>query len=173
MARLTRARSLLDRMIGFLPERGGRNAPVSLIPRVVHVGGRADLPRLLNPRRLYLVGEPPKWAIFRCPCGTGHQIDLNLVHAGRPRWNVVFDEQNRPSLRPSVNVKAELRCHFWLTAGEVRWCQDSGQRLPALTLPGQRRLPAASSNPCAVPAMLRYSGGWHGAVAQQVRAADS
>ena len=81
MAWLTRARFLLDRMTGLLPGHEGRPVPVDLIPRAIHVGGRPDLPRPLNPRCLYLVGEPPKWAIFRCPCGTGHQIDLNLAHA--------------------------------------------------------------------------------------------
>jgi len=125
-------------MIGRLPGHEGRPSPVNLIPCAIHVGGREDLPRLLNPRCLYLVGEPPKWAIFRCPCGTGHQIDLNLAHAGRPRWNVAFNPQNRPSLRPSVDVQDEWRCHFWLTSGEVRWSEDSGRRLP-MTPPSQRR----------------------------------
>jgi hypothetical protein len=138
VAWLTRARFLLDRMIGLLPGHERRPSPVNLIPYAIHVGGRADLPRLLNPRCLYLVGDPPKWAIFRCPCGTGHQIDLNLAHADRPRWNVAFNLQNRPSLRPSVDVQDERRCHFWLTSGEVCWCQDSGRRLPTLT-PSQRR----------------------------------
>ena len=82
MAWLTRARFLLGRVTGLLPGHEGRPVPVDLIPRAIHVGGRADLPRRLNPRCLYLVGAPLKWAIFRCPCGTGHQIDLNLAHAG-------------------------------------------------------------------------------------------
>lgn len=125
MAGLTSARFRLDRMIGLPRGHEGNPVPVNLIPGAIHVGGRADLPRRLNPRRLYLVGEPPKWAILRCPCGTGHQIDLNLVHVGRPRWDVAFNRQNRPSLRPSVDVQSERRCHFWLTSGEVRWCQDT------------------------------------------------
>jgi Family of unknown function (DUF6527) len=132
VAWLTKARFLLDWMIGLLPGHEGRPSPVNLIPCAIHLSGREALPQLLNPRCLYLVGEPPKWAIFRCPCGTGHQIDLNLAHAGRPRWNVTFNPQNRPSLRPSVDVQDEERCHFWLTAGEVRWCQDSRRRLPTL-----------------------------------------
>jgi hypothetical protein len=125
MAWLTRARSLLDKVAAWLAGMLGQPAPVDLIPRAVHVSVRADLPRRLRPRRLYLVGEPAKWAVCRCPCGAGHQIDLNLAHPGLPRWSVAFDSRDRPSLRPSIDVRAERRCHFWLTAGEVRWCKDA------------------------------------------------
>lgn len=124
MGWLTKARPLLDQLIGWLVPPLDDPAPVDLIPRAVRVAVRADLPPRLNPRRIYLVGEPAKWAVFRCPCGTGHQIDLNLSHPGRPRWSIAFDARDRPSLRPSVNVQAERRCHFWLTSGEVRWCPD-------------------------------------------------
>jgi Family of unknown function (DUF6527) len=118
-------------MVNRMTRRLGGPAPVDLIPGAIRVSGRADLPRRLRPGRLYLVGEPAKWAVFRCPCGTGHQIDLNLAHVGRPRWSVEFDPRNRPSLRPSVDVRAERRCHFWLTSGQVRWCQDAtGMRTP-------------------------------------------
>lgn len=125
MAWLTRARSRLDQLIGRPARPLGDPALVGLIPRAVRVAVRADLPPRLSPRRIYLVGEPAKWAVFRCPCGTGHQIDLNLSHPGRPRWSIAFDARDRPSLRPSVNVQAERRCHFWLTSGEVRWCPDA------------------------------------------------
>jgi hypothetical protein len=91
------------------------------------IARRADLPPRLHPGRLYLVGRPAKWAVFRCPCGTGHQVDLNLMHAGNARWSVTVDSEHRPSVRPSVDVRAENRCHFWLTDGQVRWCADSAR----------------------------------------------
>ena len=125
MARLKQ--SLRGKIIGLR----SKSRPVDLIPHAVHVSARADLPRRLNPRCLYLIGEPAKWAVFLCPCGTGHQIDLNLAHPGLPRWSVAFDSRNCPNLRPSVDVRAERRCHFWLTSGQVRWCGDTtGTRYP-------------------------------------------
>jgi hypothetical protein len=105
--------------------RRPRREPAGHIRTTVQVGQRSELPSQLRPGHLYLVGAPPKWAIFRCPCGTGHQVDLNLAHPGRARWTVVLDAESRPSLRPSIDVRAERRCHFWLTAGEVNWCTDS------------------------------------------------
>jgi hypothetical protein len=126
VAWLTAARARLARVTARVASRWYPTGPTEQVSRAIAVGGRADLPPRLHPSRLYLVGTPAKWAIFRCPCGTGHQIDLNLAHAGRARWTVTLDAQHRPSLRPSVDVRADRRCHFWLTAGEVRWCSGSG-----------------------------------------------
>jgi hypothetical protein len=124
---LAAIRAWLARAAARVASRWYLDGPTAQIPRAVAVGRRTDLPPRLHPSRLYLVGTPVKWAVFRCPCGTGHQIDLNLTHGGRPRWTITLDPQHRPSLRPSVDVRADRRCHFWLTAGEVRWCQDSGR----------------------------------------------
>jgi Family of unknown function (DUF6527) len=116
-----RLASAVTRLLWFRPPPG----PTHQISRVIRLSRRSDLPRRLHPQRLYLIGTPEKWAIFRCPCGTGHQIDLNLAHPGRPRWSVTLDPERRPSLRPSIDVRATRRCHFWLTNGQVRWCQDT------------------------------------------------
>jgi len=124
-ARLTATRARLVRAAARAASRWYPTGPTAWIPRSVAVARRHDLPPRLHPSRLYLVGTPAKWAVFRCPCGTGHQIDLNLAHSGQARWTITLDSQHRPSLRPSIDVKADRRCHFWLTAGEVRWCNDS------------------------------------------------
>ena len=125
MAWLTATRARLARAAARAASWWYPAGPVAQMPCAVAVGRRADLPPRLHPSHLYLVGTPAKWAVFRCPCGSGHQIDLNLAHAGRARWTVTLDSQHRPSLRPSIDVRADRRCHFWLMAGEVRWCQDS------------------------------------------------
>lgn len=83
---------------------------------------RSDLPTILHPRRMYLLGQPEKWAVFACPCGRGHAIDLNLSHSGRARWAVMG--KDRPTIYPSVDVRGDRRCHFWLSDGLVCWCED-------------------------------------------------
>lgn len=95
------------------------------IPAAFRLTHRGELPDHLDPRRIYLIGDPPKWAVLTCPCGTGHQIDLNLCSPRRPRWTVTFDARSRPSLSPSVNVTGDRRCHFWLRHGHVGWCTDT------------------------------------------------
>ena len=122
---ISRAIRLAEVLGEILPGWWPRQGPAKEIPGVVRVTRRAELPRRLSPRRVYLIGTPAKWAVFRCPCGTGHRVDLNLAHEGRPRWSVTLGPAHRPSLRPSVDVRASRRCHFWLTDGRVRWCHDS------------------------------------------------
>lgn len=88
---------------------------------VVVVADRAGLPAQLHPRWLYLVGDPHKWGVLRCPCGHGHDIDLNLAHLGRTRWTISVDHNARPSVSPSIDVRGSRRCHFSIKAGRVRW----------------------------------------------------
>lgn len=79
---------------------------------------RTHLPHRLRPHVIYVVGEPPKWAVLRCPCGAGHRIDLALAPHGP--WSV--DDQETPTLHPSIDVREDVRCHFWLRSGRVTWC---------------------------------------------------
>ncbi len=87
-----------------------------------------ELPEKLNPRLVYLIGDPAKWAVFRCPCGRGHQVSLNLAHAERAHWTVDIDEQQRPTIKPSVDVRDLRRCHFWLSQGRVSWCPNASSQ---------------------------------------------
>lgn len=88
----------------------------------VIVDRRDDLPTRLDPRRLYIVGRPHKWAVMRCPCGTGHVVELNIANPHRPRWVVTANQPSRPTLHPSIDVRSSPRCHFWLRSGRVEWC---------------------------------------------------
>ncbi|PZS01480.1 MAG: hypothetical protein DLM56_14745 [Pseudonocardiales bacterium] len=98
-----------------------RRQPRARLTQVVRLGGRGDLPATLNPRRAYQLGEPGKWAVLACPCGRGHVIELNLAHPDQARWRLSAGRGGLPSLAPSVDVRAERRCHFWLRGGRVRW----------------------------------------------------
>lgn len=83
----------------------------------------------LPPGRFILVqgGGADKWACFRCPGGCGERIDLPLVPNRSPRWRVHVDRLGRPSVEPSVRQLEGCRCHFWISKGQVRWCEDSGR----------------------------------------------
>ncbi|MGH1564559.1 DUF6527 family protein [Mumia sp. DW29H23] len=101
--------------------RRARHRPRARIVKVVFVTGRGDLPAAMNPRRIYRLGNPGKWAVLECPCGRGHVIELNLAHAGRDRWTLTTDPEGRPSTRPSIDSRGASRCHFWLRGGRIDW----------------------------------------------------
>jgi len=70
-------------------------------------------------------GEHLKWAMFECPCGTGHKIMINLAASRSPHWRLASDK-GIPSLLPSIDYQDDHgRCHFWLRAGRVEFTPDS------------------------------------------------
>lgn len=86
-----------------------------------------DLPDDLLPRTLYLAGEGGhRWcAALVCPCGCGEVIQLNLLRAVRPRWEVVEHRDGTVSLEPSVWRQKGCRSHFFLRRGQVEWCRSA------------------------------------------------
>lgn len=112
------------RKTGINLSRRLRRRPRAHIAGVVMVRSRTELPEILDPRRIYQVGDPGKWGVFECPCGRGHVLEVNLAHPGRARWRL-HDAPAGPSLSPSVDFKGERRCHFWLRDGRVRWSESS------------------------------------------------
>ena len=101
--------------------RRARRRPRARFTKLVTVAGRRDLPLVLNPRLVYQLGEPGKWAVLECPCGRGHVIELNLAHPGRDRWTLTTDSDGRPSTKPSIDFQGARRCHYWLRAGRIHW----------------------------------------------------
>ena len=100
-----------------------RRSPFSRRPRYVDLLAlpkRSELPDTLDPHTVYVIGEPPKWAVLTCPCGHGHTIDLNLANPRLARWKI--DPTPPPAVFPSIDVRdPRRRCHFWLSDGQVRW----------------------------------------------------
>ena len=82
-----------------------------------------DLPDVLAPKRLYLVGEGacPWSAALLCPCGCEATIQLSLLPKDEPRWRAVRHFSGSVSLRPSVWRTRGCRSHFFLRRGRVVW----------------------------------------------------
>ncbi len=91
--------------------------------RVVVIEGDM-LPPSLPARDIVLLrDEGEDWSVgMRCPCGCGESIELMLLRQAKPRWDLMVDARDRPSLRPSVWRKTGCRSHFWLRDGRIAWC---------------------------------------------------
>ena len=84
--------------------------------------GRDAVPAEVPRQTIAVVGtlERPKWAIFECPCGRGHQITVNLSDSRHPSWKITATRRG-PSLHPSVDAYEPYDCHYWIRGGTVRF----------------------------------------------------
>lgn len=86
-----------------------------------------DLPDLLDPDRVYLVGNPdlPWSAALLCPCGCRASIQLSLVPGDSPRWRAKRHLSGSVTLHPSVWRTRDCRSHFFIRRGRVVWSRSA------------------------------------------------
>lgn len=85
-----------------------------------------ELPDVI-PRQTVLVAceDGELWSAgLSCPCGCGRKIEVMLLPAVEPRWDLSVGTNGSPSLSPSVWANDGCRSHFWLRDGEIRWCKS-------------------------------------------------
>ena len=90
-----------------------------------------DLPDVLAPERLYLVGDDacPWSAALLCPCGCEATIQLSLLPGDKPSWRAVRHFSGSVSLRPSVWRTRGCRSHFFLRRGRIVWSRPLSDAL--------------------------------------------
>ena len=76
---------------------------------------------------IYVVksGEFNKWVMFMCPNQCGERIDVNLMKARDPRWELKV-KKGKVTLYPSVVVET-CGAHFWLHKSEAEWAYFSDE----------------------------------------------
>ncbi|MGX1927994.1 DUF6527 family protein [Flagellimonas sp. 2504JD4-2] len=84
----------------------------------------SELPEAPLERTLYLEGDEEEkdywYALFKCPCGCGDSIMLNLMTDAKPCWKVIVSDKV-PSISPSIWRTSNCKSHFWLKRGKVFW----------------------------------------------------
>lgn len=76
----------------------------------------------------------PRWAVFRCPCGCGELLTINLDRRVGPHWRLIR-RKSGVSLSPSVWRTSGCHSHFILWKNQV-WMfrplasEDELQELP-------------------------------------------
>lgn len=84
----------------------------------------SELPQNPHKQIVYIEGntidEDYWYALFKCPCGCGDTIMLNLIQDCKPSWEIHFDKK-RFSIYPSIWRTKKCRSHFWLKNGKVVW----------------------------------------------------
>lgn len=86
-----------------------------------HVSKIDESPDEYEPGNLYLVGDEQPWfAEFLCPCGCGELITLKLFGES-PSWNIVKNNHDGITLRPSVWRTSGCKSHFFIRNSMVVW----------------------------------------------------
>jgi len=90
--------------------------------RTVQVSELHDIPDALDPHTVYIAGTEalPKWAVLLCPCPEPHRVTLSLQPTHRFYWRVGQGRRG-PTIRPSIDIHRDRRCHYWILDGDVRW----------------------------------------------------
>ena len=80
-----------------------------------------DSPDLVEPEICYIVEENKQHlkAVFKCPCGCGLDIVLNLIPTTRPRWILEIHPDNTVTFSPSINRNVGCKSHFFLRKGRA------------------------------------------------------
>ena len=96
---------------------------IDRLKRVRYLNSRGDLPDPLPTKEILVIGSRSKsrWIVFACPCGSGHDIQLNSDPGRWPLWRLTRSLGGRPSIYPSVDAQGTTRCHFWVRNGHVHW----------------------------------------------------
>lgn len=68
--------------------------------------------------QLILIGK--KWLRFKCPCGCGQQISINLMHSYSPKWTAVIKDE-KLSLDHSIRLEVGCKSHFSIIDNKVIW----------------------------------------------------
>lgn len=107
-------------LIGSLKERWRIFRRRTKVSSVEHVASRRDLPAELG-TRVFLVGEPAKWAVMECPCRCGDRLDVNLMKSRKPNWAVTV-RNGKLTVRPSLwQPREKCGSHFIVTASRIIW----------------------------------------------------
>lgn len=81
-----------------------------------------DLPEEVPHYKVLLIGDPENtWlAVFKCPCGCGEIIHLNLLKEASPCWTILITK-NVINIKPSIWRKEGCKSHFFIENSKVKW----------------------------------------------------
>jgi hypothetical protein len=85
-----------------------------------------EFPKIIKDKHVYIEGtlyNKDFWyAKFKCPCGCGDTLTLNLMEEDPPFWKL--KNSKKFSLSPSIRRKTKCRSHFWIIDSKVEWCKN-------------------------------------------------
>jgi hypothetical protein len=86
----------------------------------------ADPPEIVLNYTIYIIGhkEYPWLIVFKCPCGCGALVQLNLLKEATPCWSFEVSKKGKIDILPSVWRKQSCRSHFFVRKSKIYWVRS-------------------------------------------------
>jgi hypothetical protein len=112
---------MMNKMVAFFARkapqifRRSRYSGVKVVERV------SDVPASTGPS-IFVVERAGhhQWAVFDCPCRTGHRLTVSLRKDDHPHWTAEW-RGKKVSFHPSLWLSGACRSHFWIRDNKVMW----------------------------------------------------
>jgi len=88
--------------------------------KLVHLD---EQPENLSDGIIYIIGIPSQpWLLtFKCPCGCGYNIYLNLLKDFSPCWRYYILKKGIINIFPSIWRTKGCRSHFFVYKSKIDW----------------------------------------------------
>jgi hypothetical protein len=85
----------------------------------------SEFPWLVKGNTIFIVkdGKEADTLIFKCPCGCGTDIYLNLLKDTRPNWNYYITKE-KITIVPSIWKTTGCQSHFYIEGGITIWLKS-------------------------------------------------
>lgn len=82
-----------------------------------------DVPDFISNHSIFVIqdGNEPELLAFKCPCGCGETILLNLLSDTKPQWYFDISYSGIINVSPSIWRTVGCKSHFWVVDGNVKW----------------------------------------------------
>src|SRR6266568_4608338 len=115
------AQSSFVNLFDWLRKRKAKQGTPKYFGKILFVDRVSEIPEAIGVD-VYIVRRAERniWAVFMCPCGTGHRLTVNLSTNRHPYWRAKTKQQEF-SLSPSIWLKEDCYGHFWIEDHRVLW----------------------------------------------------
>lgn len=82
-----------------------------------------DVPGAISGTDIFIIqdGNEAELLAFKCPCGCGADILLNLLKDASPKWSYKIDNMGKIYISPSVWRSVGCKSHFFLKEDKIIW----------------------------------------------------
>ena len=93
-----------------------------------------DFPDSIKENFIYIIGDKKSpWLLaFKCPCGCGQTIQLNLLKEADPCWKYKITNRKKINIFPSIWRTKGCKSHFVVRNSKTEWVGGKNRSIKLL-----------------------------------------